>query len=245
MLFNPANLPYWIFLGMGVLLFLLVIVSGGGDDDIELDADADIDLDVDVNTDIGDGGLHLDTDSDAEGGFSALQILGWLGFGKAPLLLLLATDFSLLGLIGWIINVTWAGVWGSFPQGFWAGIVATLALVMSLFFGSLIARPMGKIFASFGEDASSDRLIGCIGTVSSAKILPENEGKIGQVDVLDIAKNLVTITANLPEWAKIVPCRNQKVLVIDRQPKSYLVIAKDSSDEDLWLENSSKIKSPR
>lgn len=245
MLFNPANLPYWIFLGMGVLLFLLVIVSGGGDDDIELDADADIDLDVDVNTDIGDGGLHLDTDSDAEGGFSALQILGWLGFGKAPLLLLLATDFSLLGLIGWIINVTWAGVWGSFPQGFWAGIVATLALVMSLFFGSLIARPMGKIFASFGEDASSDRLIGCIGTVSSARIPHENEGKIGQIDVLDTAKNLVTITANLPEWAKIVPCRNQKVLVIDRQPKSYLVIAKDSSDEDLWLENSSKIKSPR
>lgn len=246
MLFNPANLPYWIFLGMGVLLFLLVIVSGGGDDDIELDADAEIDLDVDVdvNAEIGDGGLHLDTDSDSEGEFSALQILGWLGFGKAPLLLLLATDFSLLGLIGWILNVTWAGIWGSFPQGFWAGIVATLALVMSLFLGSLIARPLGKIFASFGEDASGDRLIGCIGTVSSARIPLETEGKIGQVDVLDTARNLVTITANLPEWAKIVPCRNQKVLVIDRQPKSYLVIAKDSSDEDLWLDNSSKLKSP-
>lgn len=241
MLFNPANLPYWIFLGMGVLLFLLVIVSGGGDDDIELDADADIDLDAEI----GDGGLHLDTDSDSEGEFSALQILGWLGFGKAPLLLLLATDFSLLGLIGWIINVTWAGIWGSFPQGFWAGIVATLALVMSLFLGSLIARPLGKIFASFGEDASGDRLIGCIGTVSSARIPLETEGKIGQVDVLDTARNLVTVTANLPEWAKIVPCRNQKVLVIDRQPKSYLVITKDSSDEDLWLENSSKLKSPR
>ena len=176
MLFNPANLPYWIFLGMGVLLFLLVIVSGGGDDDIELDADAEID--VDINADIGDGGLHLDTDSDSEGEFSALQILGWLGFGKAPLLLLLATDFSLLGLIGWIINVTWAGIWGSFPQGFWAGIVATVALVMSLFLGSLIARPLGKIFASFGEDASGDRLIGCIGTVSSARIPHENEGKL-------------------------------------------------------------------
>lgn len=247
MLFNPANLPYWIFLGMGVLLFLLVIVSGGGDDDVELDADAEIDLDVDVdiNADVGDGGLHLDTDSDSEGEFSALQILGWLGFGKAPLLLLLATDFSLLGLIGWILNVTFAGVWGSFPQGFWAGMIATLALVMSLFLGSLIARPMGRIFASFGEDASGDRLIGCIGTVSSARIPLETEGKIGQVDVLDTARNLVTITANLPEWAKVVPCRNQKVVVIDRQPKSYLVIAKDSSDEELWLENSSTLKSPR
>lgn len=241
MLFNPANLPYWIFLGMGVLLFLLVIVSGGGDDDVELDADAEIDIDADI----GDGGLHLDTDSDSEGEFSALQILGWLGFGKAPLLLLLATDFSLLGLIGWILNVTWAGIWGSFPQGFWAGVVVVVALVISLFFGSLIARPLGKIFASFGEDASGDRLIGCIGTVSSARIPHENEGKIGQIDALDTARNLVTITANLPEWATVVPCRNQKVLVIDRLAKSYLVIAKDSSDEDLWLENSSKIKNHR
>ncbi|MBE9228817.1 hypothetical protein IQ264_25735 [Phormidium sp. LEGE 05292] len=48
MLFNPVNLAYWIFLGMGVLLFILVIVSGGGDDDVELDADADIDVDADI-----------------------------------------------------------------------------------------------------------------------------------------------------------------------------------------------------
>ena len=73
MLFHPANLPYWIFLGMGVLLFLFVIISGGGDDDVDIDTDVDTDADFDFN------GLFL----------------GWLGIGKAPLILLLATDLSL------------------------------------------------------------------------------------------------------------------------------------------------------
>ncbi|MBD2185206.1 DUF1449 family protein [Planktothrix sp. FACHB-1355] len=234
MLFNPVNLPYWIFLGMGVSLFLLVIFSGGGDDDLDLDADADVDVDADA------GSLHFDTDADGNGDFNALQILGWLGFGKAPLILLLATDFSLLGLIGWMLNVAIGNIWGIAPKGFLAGIVALLALVISLFVGSAIARPLGKIFASFGEDASSDRIIGCIGTVSSASIPVENQGKIGQVDAIDSARNLVTISAALPEWAKIIPCRGQKVLVIDRLPQYYLVIVNESSDLDHWLETSTK-----
>jgi|GEM_PF-498542 len=239
MLFNSANLPYWIFLIMGVLLFLLVIVSGGGDDDLDLDADVDVDANVD------DGGLHFDTDTDTDANFNPLLILGWLGFGKAPLILLLATDFSLLGLIGWMLNVSLASILGNIPKGFLAGVVAVVALVISLLAGSLIARPIGKIFASFGEDASSDRVIGCIGTVTSATIPIENQGKIGQVDVIDSARNLVTISAALPEWAKVVPCRGQKVLVIDRQPQSYLVVTKDSSDQDHWLENSPPNKNLR
>ena len=70
----------------------------------------------------------------------------------------------------------------------------------------------------------------------------ENQGKIGQVDVLDSARNLVTINATLPSWAKVVPGRGTQVLVIDRQPHNYLVIAKDSSDEQEWLMNSSRTK---
>ncbi|HEY9601324.1 MAG TPA: DUF1449 domain-containing protein [Allocoleopsis sp.] len=223
MLFNIINLPYWIFLGMGVLLFLVVILSGGGDDDLNIDTDADLDLDV---------------DADAGGEFSFGEVLGWLGIGKAPLILLLATDFSLLGLIGWMLNVAFAGITGDLPRGFLSGGITGLSLFLSLLIGSFIARPIGKVFASFGEDASSDRLIGCYGTVSSSSIPLENQGKIGQVDVLDAARNLVTVNANLPTWAKVIPGRGTQVVVIDRKPDSYLVIAKDSSDERDWLTNS-------
>lgn len=225
MLFDLANLPYWMFLGMGVLLFLVVIISGGGDDDVDIDADADVDADV---------------DADAGSDFSFGQVLGWLGIGKAPLILLLATDFSLLGLFGWMLNVAYGNVTGDLPDGILAGAVSGISLFLSVFVGSFIARPMGKVFASFGEDASSDRLIGCQGTVSSGSIPAENQGKVGQVDVLDSARNLVTINATLPSWAKVIPGRGTQVIVIDRQADSYLVISKDSSDEQEWLANSSQ-----
>lgn len=229
MLFDIVNLPYWIFLSMGVLLYLVVILSGGGDDDVEVDADADIDIDADAD---------IDTSSD----FNFPEVLGWLGLGKAPLILLLATDFSLLGLIGWMLNVAFAGITGDIPTGLMVGIISGLALFLSLAIGSFIARPIGQVFASFGEDASGDRLIGCQGTVSSLTIPTENQGKIGQVDVLDSAHNLVTVNATLPSWATVVPGRGTQVLVIERQPHSYLVIAKDSSDEQQWLATSSPTK---
>ncbi len=234
MLFNPANLSYWIFLAIGIVLFLLVIISGGTDEDLQLDTDVEADIDTD-----------LEADLEAEAEFSTLQILGWLGIGKAPLILLLAMDFSLWGLIGWMLNVAVGNLIGTIPVGFWGlgGAILIGSLVVSLYGGSLIARPVGKIFASFGEDISGDRLIGCVGTVTS-KIVPyTNSGKIGQADVLDAARNLVTISVTLPQWARVIPRRGQEVLIVDRQKNSYLAIVNDSPDRDRWLENSSKIRS--
>lgn len=237
MLFNFANLPYWIFLGTGVSLFLLVIVSGGGDDDLDLDADADVEVDI------SNGPLDLDTD--AEGDFSAVQILGWLGLGKAPLILLLATDLSLWGLLGWMLNVAAAGSLGRIPGVFWGSIILVSSLAIALFLGSLVARPIGKALAAFGEDASSDRLIGCEGWVSSALIPAQHLGKIGQVDVIDRARNRVTVNAALPDWATVLPRRGESVVVIDRQAQHYLVIAKDSTDEARWLSNPPHIQNSR
>ncbi|MFP4120103.1 MAG: DUF1449 domain-containing protein [Coleofasciculus sp.] len=221
MLFNLLNLPYWIFLGMGVLLFLVVIVSGGGDDDFDIDADGDADV-------------------DADGDFAMGSMFSFLGVGKVPLILLLATDCCLVGVFGWMINVAIGNLTGTIPTGLWGGVVAGASLLLSLFSGGLISRPLGKIFATFGEDASGDRLIGCQGSVSSSSIPLESQGKIGQVDVIDPSGNLVTINATLPKWAKVIPNRGNHVLVIDRQPESYRVITKDSSDQQQWLSNSSQ-----
>ncbi len=218
MLFNPGNMPYWILLGMGVLLFLFVIISGGGDDDIDIDSDVDVDSDFDIT------------------GFA----LSWMGIGKAPLILLLATDLSLWGLFGWMFNV-WLGEFlGRFPNDTLSLVVLILSLVASLFTGGLIARPMGKIFAEFGEDTSSDRLIGRHGTVSSATIPVEKQGRIGQVDIIDKSGNLVTINATVPEWATVIPRHGEKVIAIDRQQDVYLTIAKDSPDVQRWLRVTNK-----
>jgi hypothetical protein len=207
MLFNSANMPYWIFLGMGVLLFLFVIISGGGDDDVDVDTDFDI------------------------GGFA----LSWMGIGKAPLILLLATDLSLWGLFGWMFNVWLGEIIDRVPSDTLSFVVLILSLSVSLFTGGLIARPVGKIFAEFGEDTSSDRLIGRHGTVSSATIPVEKQGRIGQVDIIDKSGNLVTINAAVPEWATVIPRHGEKVIAISRQQDVYLAIAKDSQDVDRWL----------
>lgn len=232
MLFDLVNLPYWIFLGMGVLLFMFVIVSGGGDDDIDLDVDADLDADISADGD----SSPLDFDTDTDGEFSALQVLGWLGIGKAPLLLLLATDLSLWGLLGWMLNVAVGGT------VIFSGVVLLGSMVLALGLGGVVARPIGRAFASFGEDVSGDRLVGCIGTVSTGRIPPVEEGKIGQVDVLDPARNLVTVNAVLPDWATAIPQRGNNVILIDRSGSNYLVVVQNSADQDQWLSNSARFK---
>lgn len=216
MLFNPANLAYWIFLGMGVFLFLFVIVSGGGDGDADADAEFD---------------------ADADGELSFGQFLGWVGIGKAPLILLLAIDLSFWGIFG-LIFTSLAINFNQDLGAFLGGAIFLFSLILSLILGRFIAEIMGKIFAEFSEDASSDRLIGCEGTVTSFYIPSEKEGKIGQVDVLDTKHNFLTISAALPDWATIAPQRGDQVIVIDNKQQSYLVIAKDTPDEQTWLANS-------
>jgi Protein of unknown function (DUF1449) len=224
MLFSTVNLPYWIFLGTGVLLFLFMIFFGGGEQDI----DADVDVDVDVDTD-------LDVDNSA---FSFGQLLEWAGIGNAPLILLLATDLSLWGIFGWMLNVWLSQIFQGNVSHFIGIVILFGSLILSLFIGGWIAQPIGQLFAEFSEDASSDRLIGGIGTVTSAYIPIENLGKIGQVDVLDTKRNLLTISAVLPDWATIAPQRGEQVLVIERKSQIYVVIAKDSPDQEHWLANS-------
>lgn len=233
MLFDLSNLPYWLFLGAGVCLFLFVIAAGGQDDDV--DVDADVDLEVFVNSEIDVDNIAADLD------LLGFNLLSWLGIGSAPLLLLLAIDLSLWGVSGWLLNVAIASWFGQPVTGLAAAIVMLMSMGMALATGSLIARPLGQVFAAFGEDAKSNRLIGCLGTVSSALIPAESEGRIGQVDVIDPARNLVTVNAVVPNWAIVLPKYGEKVLVIEHQ-QHYLVIALDSTDEDRWFERVSTKK---
>ena len=230
MLFHSANLSYWIFLGIGILLFLLVIISGGGDDELDLETDVELDADVDIDA---------DTDLDSDGEIGSLQLIAWLGFGKAPLMLLLAIDFSIWGLTGWMLNVLVGNLTGNIPTNLigLAGLIFLISLSFSLFTGSFIARPLGKIFASFGEDVSSSRLLGCLGVVTSKEIPYERENKIAHADITDNAHNLVTVAVCLPSWAQVIPQRNQKIIIIEQNPDYYLAIAKDSIDETKWLSN--------
>lgn len=218
MLFHLIHTPYWIVLGMGVLLFLTVIFGDVGDEGVELEGDAD----------------PLEVEVDLEEGISFLAILHWLGVGRVPLILLLALDFSLLGVLGWFFNVLFYTLRGSWPGVVWSGVIAIAALLLALTTGGLCSRPLGQIFAQFSEDTSRDRLLGCSGHVSSAHI-PHSGTGIGQVSVLDANRNRLILPAVLPPWAMVTPQHGQEILIIDRQEHEYIVVAKDSLDEATWL----------
>ncbi|MDR5637845.1 DUF1449 family protein [Thermosynechococcus sp. PP42] len=218
MLFHLIHTPYWIVLGMGVLLFLTVIFGDVGAEEVELEGDAD----------------PLEVEVDLEEGISFLTILHWLGVGRAPLILLLALDFSLLGVLGWFFNVLFYTLSGSWPGVVWSGVIAIAALLLALTIGGLCSRPLGQIFAQFSEDTSRDRLLGCSGHVSSAHI-PRSGTGIGQVSVLDANRNRLILPAVLPPWATVTPQHGQEILIIDRQENEYIVVAKDSLDEATWL----------
>ncbi|MEM9217684.1 MAG: DUF1449 domain-containing protein [Cyanobacteria bacterium P01_F01_bin.150] len=223
------------------------------DVDADLDIDADLDADMDLDADVGSAnsidaisnvnvGADSGADSGTDSGSSTLDILGWLGVGKAPIILLLALDLCLWGLLGWMANVMIGSVIRVIPTGIFGLPILLGSMAIALLLGGQIARPIGKIFASFGESASADRLIGCTGTVSSARLHKVSAGKIAQVDVLDPAKNLVTVNAVLPLWAKVQPKIGDKVFVIERSDQVYLyfVVAKDSEDESKWFSTFSK-----
>ncbi|MEM8778456.1 MAG: DUF1449 domain-containing protein [Cyanobacteria bacterium P01_G01_bin.49] len=241
MLFHLANFPYWILLGIGVAFFLLIIISGGGDEGGDIDGDIELNLDgngFNLDADV-DG--DIDADADFEGdGFNPWRFLGWFGLGKAPLMILLAIDFSVWGMTGWILNTILGSITGTVPDRLLGlgGLVFIASLTTGLLVGKILSNPIGKLFASFGEDVSSERLIGCVGIVTSKTIPYLTEGKIGQTDVYDLAGNLVTISVCLPHWANVIPHNGQKILIIDRREHSYLGITKDSSDEDKWLNSS-------
>ncbi|WP_107667282.1 OB-fold-containig protein [Cyanothece sp. BG0011] len=238
MLLDSANLVYWVLIGIGVAFFLLIIVSGGGDEGGDLDSDIDINfdsngfrLDADLEADVA---TEISSDGDE---FNPFQLLAWFGLGKAPLMILLGIDFSAWGIAGWTLNVILGSLTGTIPTQFFGlgGFVFFLSLFIGLWIGKLLSHPIGQIFSSFGEDVKSERLIGCVGIVTSKTIPYLIEGKIGQADVYDMAGNLVTISVSLPHWADVIPHYGQAILIIDRQEHSYIGISKGSSDEDKWI----------
>ena len=242
MLFDLANLTYWIFLVIGIALFLLVIISGGDEQDLDTDADVDVDADIDVDSDMDfnvnlddDLDLEGDVDSDADGEFSFWSVLSWFGVGKSPLLILLAIDFSTWGVTGWFLNVLLGTFLDGIPGGFLGLLIFLVSFIFSLWVGKVLSHPIGLIFKDAGEEIRSERLIGCYGSVISKQVPHITTGRIAQADVLDNASNLVTVEICLPEWAQVVPLKGDEVLIIEQRKNCFLAIAKDSSDQDKWL----------
>jgi membrane protein implicated in regulation of membrane protease activity len=127
----PANLPFSVA--------LLVMLMIGAVEALGLGASA----------------AHLDLHADADGG----DLLGWLGIGRVPLLMLLVVFLALFGLAGLAIQ-QFAG-----PLPLWIAVPA--AAVAALPLTGLGARGLARIMPQDETTAISlDSLVGRRGTIT-------------------------------------------------------------------------------
>ena len=128
----PANLPFSVAL---LLMLMIGAVEALG---------------------LGASAAHLDIDSDLDGGG---DLLGWLGVGRVPLLMLLVLFLAFFGLVGLAIQ-QFAG-----PLTLWIAAPAAAAAALPL--TGLGARGLGRIMPGDETTAISlDSLIGRRGTIT-------------------------------------------------------------------------------
>lgn len=148
MLAAPANLPFSVAL---LVMLLIGVVEALG---------------------LGASAAHLDVHADADGG----DLLGWLGVGRVPLLMLLVVFLAVFGLAGLAIQQL-AG-----PLTLWIAAPAAVAAALPL--TGLGARGLARIMPGDETTAVSlDTLVGRRGTIT---IGTARRGSPAQARVRDI-----------------------------------------------------------
>ena len=108
---------------------------------------------------LGAGAVHLHADVDGDGG----DLLGWLGIGEVPLLVILVVLLALFGLVGFAGQQLAAALLGT-PLSPW--IAAPIALVVALPLTGSCARALARIMPHDETTAIGlDSLIGKRATI--------------------------------------------------------------------------------
>lgn len=195
-LLSTAFVPFTLALALlfGLLLLELVfallggtLLGAGGEglDGPDLDVDLDVDLDLEVDVPEIDGpeidGLDTEIDTaDVAGPAPVGGLAGWLGFGKMPMLIWLASVLMAFGLSGLALQMVAQSVLGG---PLWPGLVAVPAAVAAVLFargfGTLFARALPK---SETEAVSERRLARRKGVVTQGTAA---RGRPAEVKVID------------------------------------------------------------
>lgn len=195
------NLPFTVSLAVSALLAGLQWLGLGGDPDAEPDLDAeldggpdgDADLETDLSAETEPDSLDEPTSGEVDGESAApgLSLLAFIGIGKAPMMVVLATLFAALGILGWSLNALGAALTGGFPAALLA-LTGPAALLGSAGLTGQAARWMGRALPPVSTTASSaESLVGRAGTVIS----PFVDQRYGLVHLRDQGGTLISVFA--------------------------------------------------
>jgi hypothetical protein len=204
------NLPFLVMGGLcGVFFLLQAIGLLGGSGDHEVDADHDVDADA-------DGG-------DADGGMAAgwQEVLGFLGVGRVPFMVVWVTLFLFAGFTGIFVNrVLFVRADGNY-RGWWLLPVSGLALVVGLVAVRLFSRLAARLVDVGGHGAAKKQdLIGKIAVVAS----PVLDGRHGELRVHDDRGNELLLHACLPAEEATLS-RGAKVVLVSYDEDKHLYLA--------------------
>lgn len=177
-LLSAHMMPFTLALGLvfGLLLLELTAALMGGslmgaDTDADLDLDVDADLDVDLDPDLEADVDTLDTNPGA---------LAWLGIGRVPFMIWLATLLMSFGLIGLTLqSILMQSLGFALPAGLAALVVAPAGLWTTRQFSGAVARLLPKTESSAISKNHLGRRRGIISQGTAAR------GKPAEVRVLD------------------------------------------------------------
>ncbi len=235
MLFATENLPYWIFLGLGSALFLITFF-GSKTHDASADATR--------NPSSGPNRAEVLPNDVVPRANNATQSVlpSKPRRPYSPLVLRLALNLTLWGLIGWIVNVIFGLLQGSLPQNLLQVGILSITLIAALALSQSLMSPIGWVITSRRKTDNLDHLVGCTGTVSSDSLRRLQEGT-AQINVVDPTGSALTVNAALPDWATIAPQQGDSVTLIERLPDAHLyyAVATDSADQDHWLKQTAAI----
>lgn len=242
--FTPELIPFTaalaLFAGLLVLELALGFLGGslmGGDSDVELggelggdldadlgadlDADLDISLEADLDADL-DAGLDtgLDTEVEADSGLeSATGAASWLGLGRVPLLIWVATALVSFGLSGMVLQSVLAQVSGGPIAGWLAALPAgALALLTTRSFSSTLARLVPKAETQSVSERHLGRRRGVV-TVGTAR-----RGSPAEVRVTDRYGNTHYLRAEPYSDEAEIPAGTQVVVMRATSEGTYYLV---------------------
>ena len=240
-LFESAVAPFTVALGilagLLVLELMALLVGGslfGGESDAGADFDADVGLDVDLDVDAGldmEAAFDADLEADLAGGELAElpettaaapvnpRLTGWLGLGKMPFLIWLATMCLSFGLSGLGLQTGLRDFLGfTLPAGLASLPALFVALWFTRGFGAWFARVLPQTETSALSESSLGRRRGVVTQGTAAR------GRPAEVRVMDGYGNAHYLRAEPMSEGDEISAGTEVLVIRDRRAKAYVLV---------------------
>ncbi len=161
-------------------------------------------------------------DAGGSGTPGVLNVLAFIGLGKAPLMVVLLILFGSIGLLGWIINSLLTNAFGGFyPSLAFIGVLPATIIVGTII-SSRTARFIGRALPPISTTATrAQALVGRRGAVIS----PYVDAKYGMVHLRDEGGTLLNVFAVIKDGEPIK--RGSEVALVKYDPvKKVYTVAK-------------------